>query len=133
MPRSWHRVGRLADFPRRRMNLAEVAGHSLVVVRSRSDVHVFRNHCPHQGAPICGGSVSGTYLPSRPDQLRYGMVDQIVRCPWHGWEFNVRSGEAVFGISNKKLVLYPTEVRGSELWVFLAVRDAVREPVSQTA
>jgi nitrite reductase (NADH) small subunit len=105
------------------MKLAEVAGHDLVVVHSPSGIHVLRNRCPHQGAPICGGMLTGTYLPSDPGVLLYGMDNEIIRCPWHGWEFDVRNGEALFGISSKRLVLYPTEVRGGDLWVYVGARE----------
>jgi nitrite reductase/ring-hydroxylating ferredoxin subunit len=33
--------------------------------------------CPHQGGPLGKGTLSG----------------HIVTCPWHGWQFDVRSGE----------------------------------------
>lgn len=34
------------------------------------------NTCPHAGGPIGEGSLSG----------------EVVTCPWHGWQFNVRTG-----------------------------------------
>ena len=115
----WHRVGPVATFPDRAMTVAQVGGREIVVVRSPSGVHAIRNLCPHQGARICGGLLTGTYLPSTPGALSYGLEGEVVRCPWHGWEFDVRSGHAVFGISTKRLVTYPTEIRGDELWVEL--------------
>jgi nitrite reductase/ring-hydroxylating ferredoxin subunit len=101
------------------MHVASVAGREVVIVRCRSGLYAIRNVCPHQGAPICGGLVTGTYLPSDPGVLSFGLEDEIVRCPWHGWEFEVKSGRAVFGISEKRLVRYPTTIRGGDLWVRL--------------
>ncbi len=124
MAREWHRVGPLGEFPDNAMRKMDVVGHDLVIVRSPSGVHAIRNKCPHQGAPICGGMLTGTYLPSDPGVLLYGLENEIVRCPWHGWEFDVTTGEALFGISSKKLVSYPTEVRDGELWVYISGRDS---------
>ncbi len=123
MARQWHRVGPLAGFPENSMTLVDVAGHDLVVIHSPSGVHVIRNRCPHQAAPICGGMLTGTYLPSDPGVLRYGMENEIIRCPWHGWEFDVRTGDALFGISSKKLVRYPSEIRDAELWTYIGARE----------
>lgn len=33
--------------------------------------------CPHQGGPLAGGCLTG----------------EIVTCPWHGWQFDVRTGQ----------------------------------------
>jgi nitrite reductase (NADH) small subunit len=122
MAREWHRVGGLGELPKRGATLRAVAGHELVVITSPSGVHAIRNRCPHQGAPICGGMVTGTYLPSRPGELRYGLAGEVIRCPWHGWEFDVRSGDPLFGITSKKLVSYPVEVRGGDVFVYIAGR-----------
>jgi 3-phenylpropionate/trans-cinnamate dioxygenase ferredoxin subunit len=56
-------------------------------------------------------------LPSEPGELEYGLRDEVIRCPWHGWEFHVPTGQAVFGISSRRLLKYETEVRGDELFV----------------
>ncbi len=122
MSREWHHVAQLADLPRRGAVLRSVAGHDLVVIKSPSGFHALRNVCPHQSAPICGGTVTGTYLPSRPGELRYGLEGEVIRCPWHGWEFDVRNGEALFGTTSKRAVTYPVEVREGERWVYISAR-----------
>lgn len=70
-----------------------------------------RNVCPHKGAPICRGKVTGTMLPSAPGCLEYGMEERVLRCPWHGMEFDVRTGEALFGETNTHVRTYPVSVR----------------------
>jgi nitrite reductase (NADH) small subunit len=122
--REWRRVGRVADFPRNAVSTARVAGHEIVIVRTRKGFHAVRNKCPHQGAPLCGGILTGTFLPSGPGTLRYGREQAVLCCPWHGWEFDVETGEPLYGISTKKLVTYPTEERGAELWVQISDRSA---------
>lgn len=42
------------------------------------------------------GSVKGTTLPSAPGEYLYSREGEILRCPWHGWEFDLTSGKSLF-------------------------------------
>ena len=59
-------------------------------------VFAVENSCPHQGGPLCKGRVSGALLPSAPYEYRYDGERPILTCPWHGWEFELESGKALF-------------------------------------
>jgi nitrite reductase (NADH) small subunit len=113
-------VGPLDAFPLNEVRVLEVGGRSIGVVRTAEAVYAVRNVCPHQGAPICRGSFGGTMMPSAPGEKEYGLEHRVLRCPWHAWEFDVRTGEALFGTSDRRLVTYRTEVRGGDVFVYLA-------------
>ncbi len=117
MPAQWQDVGAVEDFPPGSITVIELERRSIGIVHTPSGLHAIRNECPHQSAPICRGVLTGTMLPSAPGTLEYGFDDEIIRCPWHGWEFFVDSGEAVFGISTRKLVTYAVEVRDGRVCV----------------
>ena len=118
--RTWHRVGPTADFPDGSSRLVDVGGRSIGIVRVGGEFFALRNVCPHQGAPLFkGGLLKGTMLPSQPDELVYGMESLIIRCPLHGWEFDVTSGNAVFGISSKRVVTYQVRVDNDSLFVLV--------------
>ena len=53
------------------------------------------NRCPHMGAPMCAGSVGGTLVASAPQEFVYGRHERVLRCPWHGWEFDLESGRSL--------------------------------------
>jgi Ferredoxin subunits of nitrite reductase and ring-hydroxylating dioxygenases len=55
--------------------------------------HAYRNVCPHAGAPVCVGRIGGTTLPSPVYEYNYGREGRVIRCPWHGWEFDLETGE----------------------------------------
>lgn len=74
-------------------------GYEIGVFRlDQGQIVAYRNLCPHQGAPVCLGRVGGTTLPSRPGEYLYGKHNRVLVCPWHGWEFDLESGEALFGL-----------------------------------
>jgi nitrite reductase/ring-hydroxylating ferredoxin subunit len=125
----WHRAGPLGDFPSDEPREVRLEALSVVILRRDDEIHAFRNECPHQGAPLCRGRFAGTMVPSAPGTLEYGLTRDVIRCPWHGWEFRVSSGQAVFGISSRRLAKYETELRDGEVYVRLPrVREGSAKP-----
>ena len=77
----------------------------------------YRNLCPHQGAPVCVGRVGGTTLPSAPGEYVYGRHGKILHCPWHGWQFDLETGQALGHRS--RLAAVQLEVEDGQLVVYL--------------
>lgn len=64
------------------------------------EFYALRNHCPHMGAPLCAGSIKGTAgartRPSGAFEVEWTREGEIIACPWHHWEFEIRSGRTIF-------------------------------------
>jgi nitrite reductase/ring-hydroxylating ferredoxin subunit len=73
--------------------IVEVKGIQFGIYRINGQYYAWRNVCPHAGAPVCRGKVCGTRLPSLVYEYKYGRENEILRCPWHGWEFDLLNGE----------------------------------------
>ncbi len=58
-------------------------------------------------------------LPSRPQEYRYGLDDSVLRCPWHGWEFDIRTGRSLFDPERMRVTTYPTLVEDGQLFIAL--------------
>ncbi|HEX3803769.1 MAG TPA: Rieske (2Fe-2S) protein [Solirubrobacteraceae bacterium] len=116
---SWESVGAVDSFAEGVPIEVQLGDRSIAVIRIGDSLHAMRNRCPHQGAPLCPGRFGGTMVPSAPNTLEYGLEGEIIRCPWHGWEFHVPSGEAVFGISTRRLLKYQTQVHDGDLYVLV--------------
>ena len=72
--------------------VARVDGREIGVVldRASGSLYGLRNRCPHHGGPLCLGTVRPR-LTGRPGS--YALAEAIViRCPWHGWEFDPTTG-----------------------------------------
>jgi 3-phenylpropionate/trans-cinnamate dioxygenase ferredoxin subunit len=105
-----HVVARVADLPPGSRRIVEVAGRSIGVFNVDGTFHALRNACPHQGAPLCRGSVQGTAEPSRPGEYRWVREGEILRCPWHGWEFDLTTGRSVFNPHRTRVRRYDVSV-----------------------
>jgi 3-phenylpropionate/trans-cinnamate dioxygenase ferredoxin subunit len=83
---------------------------SICVFNSDGRYYAVRNVCPHQGARLACGTLGGTMLPSRPQELVFGREGQILRCAWHGWEFDLETGSSMFDPSGVRVRTYPVTV-----------------------
>jgi nitrite reductase (NADH) small subunit len=79
------------------MTPVRVEGRAIVVLRAADGrLHALRDVCPHQGAPLSAGVFGGTTVPSDVPVYRFGKENEVVRCPWHGFEFDVVTGEQLY-------------------------------------
>ena len=78
----------------------EVMGKTIALFNVEGTIYATDNTCLHQGGPLGEGE----------------LVGEVVICPWHQWEYNVRTGELV-GDSSVKVTIYPVQVEGSDIKV----------------
>ena len=90
----------------------ELGGRPIVVCRSRETGEVFAvaGRCPHQGAPLCEGKLGSSVSSSGPGQYEVTRPGEILRCPWHGWEFDVRTGQSWFDPQTMRVKAYAVAV-----------------------
>jgi nitrite reductase/ring-hydroxylating ferredoxin subunit len=122
---SLHLVAQLDELEDATPKVFAVAGRSVGLIKSNGRIHAVRNVCPHKGAPVCRGTFRGTMLPSDPGTFVFGLDDRILQCPWHGWEFDLNTGQTLCGNGNKKLMLYPVTVKEGAIYIELG-RDQAR-------
>jgi len=90
-----HAVAKEGEIPQGGRKIVSVGRLELGIFNVGGEIRAYRNACPHAGAPVCLGRLSGTSLPSRVYEYIFGKEGFILRCPWHGWEFDLRTGEHV--------------------------------------
>jgi nitrite reductase (NADH) small subunit len=111
-------VGALDSFDVGVMRIVQVGRRQIGILRTdNATVHAILNICPHKGAPVCKGPVGGTMMPSKPGELIFANDGQVLKCPWHGYEFDIATGASLFDIMRGKLRKFPTEIRGGEVYV----------------
>jgi nitrite reductase/ring-hydroxylating ferredoxin subunit len=89
-----HVVATVDEIPPGGRKIVAVAGRSIGVFNLGGEFFALRNSCPHQGGELCRGALSGAVTSRGPGDYAYDRPGEIVRCPWHGWEFDVRTGRS---------------------------------------
>ncbi len=114
----------LSDLPPGASAAVEAFGTTVAVFNVKGRIFAVGNNCPHHGAPLCRGRVSGTNLPSRPHEYHYGREGRILVCPWHGREFDIESGRGLFDASVRAKV-YEARVEDGQI---VLTRRRTRRP-----
>lgn len=102
--------------------LVEAGGMEIGLYRIEGKVYAWRNLCPHAGAPVCLGLVTGTTLPSEVYEYTYGKEQQVLRCPWHGWEFDLTTGSHLVEGSRVKLRGFEVVEEGGHIIILFRSR-----------
>jgi nitrite reductase (NADH) small subunit len=105
--RDWVDVGAAADLQRDGRLVARVNGREIgVIAEPGGALHGVRNRCPHHGGPLCLGAVVERF---RGEPGRYAFSGRhVLRCPWHGWEFDPATGVCLDEPS-MRVAVYPAE------------------------
>ena len=74
--------------------IVTVAGRSIGVFNVGGEFFALRNRCPHQGGALCEGQLWGVLQSERPGEFDYRPNREVLACPWHGWEFHLRTGQS---------------------------------------
>ncbi|HKJ58717.1 MAG TPA: Rieske (2Fe-2S) protein [Halobacteriales archaeon] len=111
-------VDELADGDRL---VAQLEGREVAVFRHDGEFYAYLNWCFHQGGPCCEGVLSGTAFATYDrgtgeTDLRWDREGEILNCPWHGWEYDLLTGECL-SRKGASLPAYPVEVRDGDVVV----------------
>ena len=98
-------------------HIIQAGDQSIGVFNTGQQVVAILNICPHAFAPVCLGKLSGTTLPSKPGEFIWGRENEILRCPWHGWEYDLHSGECL--TDRRKLKRFPVVIEDASIYIEL--------------
>lgn len=115
-------VARASEIPPGHMKTVEVDGRGYVIVNVDGTFHALSGTCPHEGAPLGAGKLTGAMLPCAPGEFNYGLEGRVLACPWHRWKFDVESGEALFGTDRRKVPSFPVRVEGDDVLITVRAR-----------
>ncbi len=102
----WHRVADIDELPEGRVKTVTAGTLSMALTHIDGQFTAMDNKCPHQGGPLGEGSIE------------IGGDGQCwLRCPWHGWDFDPKTGLPPGGHEDTGQTLYPVEVRSDGIYV----------------
>jgi nitrite reductase/ring-hydroxylating ferredoxin subunit len=89
-------VATVDEIPPGERKIVDVDGRSIGVFNVGGEYFALLNRCPHQGGPLCRGNTHGFLRSAGVGEFHYTRAGEIVRCPWHGWEYDLRTGQSWF-------------------------------------
>ena len=90
-------VGKVSDFEDGGRKIVDVNGKSVGVFRIDDQFYAIRNRCPHQWGPLCLGDFAPRAVSSGPGDVHVDDGPPLLACPWHGWEYDLATGQSFAG------------------------------------
>ena len=87
-------IAKAADVPSGKSRRIVVKGRNLAVFNVSGEYFALLDSCPHEGAALSAGQIIGLAESDMPGEYRLCRKGEFVRCPWHGWEFEIRTGQS---------------------------------------
>jgi nitrite reductase/ring-hydroxylating ferredoxin subunit len=97
----FEKVADVNDVPVGSMFQIEVDGEQVALANVDGQVYAFSGACTHRGGPLIEGDLDG----------------EVVTCPWHGGQFNVRTGEVITMPPGENIRTYPVQIEGNDVRV----------------
>ncbi|WP_339105962.1 Rieske 2Fe-2S domain-containing protein [Haloterrigena salinisoli] len=99
--------------------IVDIREREIAVFNLDGDYYGLLNYCTHQGGPACEGRLTGELVEDDDGELRYERDGEFVCCPWHGWEFDIKSGYNLARSDEYRVPTYEVVEEGGDLYVIL--------------
>lgn len=127
-------VGDAAELVEGKFKIIKQGALNIGVTRLRDGtIKAVRNWCPHKGAAICKGIIGGTWPPSAPGDLAYDREGEILICPWHGFEYDLKTGDELYRKAPTRLRFYEVIERDQKIYLLVNKRATEAQASDATA
>lgn len=93
---------------------------SILIARSRSgEYYALRNVCPHKGPALSLGSIDVSCTSTQPGEYLLESDREVIKCPWHSWEFDMKTGCSLFDPENVRVKTYHVTVEDGTVFIQL--------------
>lgn len=111
---SWHVVASVDEIAPGASKLCTVGGREIGIFNVKGSFYALSNKCPHEGASLCKGQRVGLAEADEPGQYRLSREGELLRCPWHGWEFDILTGQSWCDPTRTKVKSFHVKVESGE-------------------
>lgn len=111
-----HKVAAAADLEDGERVIEEIEGLEIAVFSVDGKYYAVANFCPHQAGPLCEGLLMGRIRGSEGWRLEYDDTETVISCPWHGWRFDVTTGQNLQS-DRYAVPTYDVEVENGDVYV----------------
>jgi 3-phenylpropionate/trans-cinnamate dioxygenase ferredoxin subunit len=111
-----HVVATVGEIAPGKSKLVTVKGREIGLFNVEGSFYALANRCPHAGGALCEGAVVGLVQSDGPGKYKIARQGEFLRCPWHGWEFEIATGQSWCDPKNLKIRQFPVAVEpGADL------------------
>ena len=89
-------VAHAADLAPGQRKIVNVAGREIGIFNVNGAFYALRNLCPHRSGPLCQGRIRPLVITTGVYQRDYEREGEILKCPWHQYEFDIKTGQALY-------------------------------------
>lgn len=112
-----HVVATVAEIPPGSRKIVSVRGREIGVFNHGGEYFALLNRCPHQGGELCKGTLIGLVTSQQPGEFEWSRAGEMLKCPWHGWEYDIRTGQSWCDPNDTKVRAYDVTVEPGEALV----------------
>jgi len=116
-----HVVGLASELPPGKHRVVRIRSLEVGIYNIGGTFYALHSMCPHQFGPVCAGPVGTAATHDDDWRLKLERDGEILTCPWHGMEFEIRTGQCL-SKKNMKLRMFPVRVVDGEVRVELGGR-----------
>jgi len=98
------KVAKLSDIDEGELLEVEVDDEPVCLAQVEGVIYALTGICTHIGGPLAEGDLDG----------------DVLTCPWHGAQFNVRTGKVLHGPARQDIQTYPVKMEGQDILISLA-------------
>jgi nitrite reductase (NADH) small subunit len=115
---TWIEVAEVSELGPKKTKLIPYKDQQIGLYLISGKPYAILNFCPHFGAPLCLGTVTGAVTSDAPGSQGYDAERNVIRCPWHRWEFDMDTGAALAPIK-QRIKTFPAEIRENSVWIMV--------------
>jgi nitrite reductase/ring-hydroxylating ferredoxin subunit len=97
--------------------VVDVNGRAIGIFNVNGEYFALLNRCPHAGAELCKGRIVGLVQSDGVGDYQLQRHDEFLRCPWHGWEFEIRTGQSYCDPRKTRIRKFDVKVEPGETLV----------------
>ena len=109
-----HVVATVGEIASGSCKLVTVAGREVGIFNLRGEFFALLSKCPHEGASLCKGRIVSRVESDEPGKYTIIAGSEMIRCPWHGWQYDIRTGQSWCDPDNIALRQYAVSVETGE-------------------
>ncbi len=98
--------------------IKKINGKSIGATLFEGEYKLILNFCPHEGAEICKGRISNPIISDTVNKFIIDDNRKVLVCPWHKWEFDMKSGFPLVK-GNGKVLFFKSVIKDNQLFILI--------------